>query len=88
MKHVKSKKLKKIILTYTDVRVQHFFFKRRHLTFVDQSFRAIAIQAVDHFPKTGYPIFRFAASSLDYDDTTTAVDYLQKALRIIQTGKE
>jgi hypothetical protein len=55
---------------------------------VDQSFRAIAIQAVDHFPKTGYPIFRFAASSLDYDDTTTAVDYLQKALRIIQTGKE
>jgi len=31
---------------------------------------------------------RFAGSALDYDDTTTAIDYLQKALRIIQTGKE
>jgi hypothetical protein len=35
-----------------------------------------------------FVIFRFAASALDYDDTTTAIDYLQKALRIMQTGKE
>jgi len=31
---------------------------------------------------------KFAASSLDYDDSNTAIDYLQKALRILQTGKE
>lgn len=31
---------------------------------------------------------KYASSSLDYDDTTTAIDYLHKALKIIQTGKE
>ena len=32
--------------------------------------------------------FRFASSSLDYEDFTTAEDYLKRALRIVQTGKE
>jgi hypothetical protein len=32
--------------------------------------------------------YRFASSALDYEDTTTAADYLQRALRIVQTGKE
>ena len=38
--------------------------------------------------KSAQKYCKYAVSALDYDDRNTAIDYMNKALSILKTGKE